>query len=56
VAGPPVSQLVKAGEVCTSPCYRAVLTVGQPTQNQTKMTSPSDRMQGGVNGAAGTLA
>jgi hypothetical protein len=49
--GPPGMAVVSAGEVMKSPSYRMVFTLGQPTQNQTKTTSPSYRMQGGLIGA-----
>jgi hypothetical protein len=53
--GPQASQLVNSGDVVKSPSYKMVFTLGQPTQNQTKTTSPSYRMQGGLVGANGTL-
>lgn len=53
--GPHAGDVVSAGDVCSSPSYRMVFTMGQPTQNQTKTTSPSYRMQGGLIGATGTL-
>lgn len=53
--GPPASQLVNGGDVVKSPGYKMVFTLGQPTQNQTKTTSPGYRMQGGLIGATGTL-
>jgi hypothetical protein len=46
---------VGAGDVCKSPQYKLVFTMGQPTQNQTKTTSPSYRLQGGLIGANGSL-
>ncbi|WP_437940643.1 hypothetical protein [Sorangium sp. So ce341] len=49
------SDVVSAGEVVSSPSYRMVFTLGQPTQNQGKTTSPSYRMQGGLVGANGSL-
>lgn len=51
--GPPASDLVNGGDVVRSPGYKMVFTLGQPTQNQTKTTSPSYRMQGGLIGATG---
>ncbi|XXX80387.1 hypothetical protein WMF30_16610 [Sorangium sp. So ce134] len=39
----------------SSPSYRMVFTLGQPTQNQGKTTSPGYRMQGGLVGANGSL-
>ena len=53
--GPPSSETVSAGEVSKSPKYRMVYTLGQPTQNQGKSTSPAHRLQGGVIGATGSL-
>ena len=52
--GPPANQLVNGGDVVTSPGYKMVFTLGQPTQNQTKTTSRGYRMQGGLMGATGT--
>ena len=53
--GPAATEIVSAGDVATSQSYRMVFTVGQPTQNQSKMTSSSYRMQGGLIGANGSL-
>ncbi|MCK6586566.1 MAG: hypothetical protein L6Q76_03170 [Polyangiaceae bacterium] len=53
--GPPSSETVNAGEVSKSPKYKMVYTLGQPTQNQGKSTSPAHRLQGGVIGATGSL-
>ncbi|WP_437946768.1 hypothetical protein WME98_38600 [Sorangium sp. So ce296] len=53
--GVAASDVVSAGEVVSSPSYRMVFTLGQPTQNQGKTTSPSYRMQGGLVGANGSL-
>jgi hypothetical protein len=55
VAGKPGTETVSAGEQSTSPNYRMVFTFGQPTQNQGKTTSPGYRMQGGLQGANGSL-
>jgi hypothetical protein len=49
------TELVSAGHVAKSPSYRIVFTLGQPTQNQGKTTSPSYRMQGGLIGVNGSL-
>jgi len=49
------TEFVNAGGVMQSPGYKMVYTLGQPTQNQGKTTSPSYRMQGGVIGANGSL-
>jgi hypothetical protein len=53
--GAPATELVSAGQVAKSPSYRMVFTLGQPTQNQGKTTSPRYRMQGGLVGANGSL-
>lgn len=53
--GRAASDVVSAGQVVRSPSYRMVFTLGQPTQNQGKTTSPSYRMQGGLVGANGSL-
>lgn len=53
--GPPGNETVSAGDVMRSPSYKMVFTLGQPTQNQSKTTSPSYRMQGGLIGANGSL-
>ncbi len=53
--GVAASDVVSAGKVVSSPSYRMVFTLGQPTQNQGKTTSPSYRMQGGLVGANGSL-
>jgi hypothetical protein len=53
--GGPATETVSAGEVSSSPSYRMVYTLGQPTQNQGKTTSPGYRMQGGLVGANGSL-
>ncbi|WP_437970219.1 hypothetical protein WMF04_13340 [Sorangium sp. So ce260] len=53
--GVAASDVVSAGKVVRSPSYRMVFTLGQPTQNQGKTTSPSYRMQGGLVGANGSL-
>ncbi|WP_437758817.1 hypothetical protein [Sorangium sp. So ce1389] len=45
------SETVSAGEVAKSSRYRMVFTLGQPTQNQEKTTSPGYRMRGGLVGA-----
>jgi hypothetical protein len=53
--GAPATQLVSAGEVCKSPGYKMVFTLGQPTQSQSTTKSTSYRMQGGLVGANGSL-
>ena len=49
------SDLVNAGNQASSDNYKLTHTLGQPSQNQGMMTSPSYRMQGGLVGAMGTL-
>lgn len=53
--GPPGNALVSAGDYVTSEQYKLVFTMGQSTQNQSKMTSPHYRLQGGLIGATGSL-
>jgi len=53
--GPPGNALVSAGEYVTSQNYKLVFTMGQSTQNQTKMNSRNYRLQGGLIGATGSL-
>lgn len=53
VMGRSVSQMVNSGTVATSPSFRMVFTMGQPTQNQGVYASPSFRLQGGLIGANG---
>lgn len=55
LVGPPGTETVSGGTVCESPSYRMVVTVGQPTTNQTTTTSPSYRLQGGLVGANESL-
>jgi len=52
--GKSVSQTVNGGAVATSPNFRMVFTLGQPTQNQGTYTSTSFRLQGGLVGANGS--
>ena len=52
--GKPSTETVSAGEVSKSPKYKMVFTLGQPTQNQDKTTSPSYNVQGGLQGAIGS--
>jgi hypothetical protein len=49
------TEFVNAGEVCESPGYRLVYTLGQPTTNQETMTSTGYRLQGGFVGATGSV-
>jgi hypothetical protein len=53
--GVQASDLVNAGNQASSDNYKLTHSMGQPTQNQGTMTSPSYRMQGGLIGAMGTL-
>jgi hypothetical protein len=53
VAGRSVSQIVNGGTVATSPSFRMVFTIGQPTTNQGVYTSANFRLQGGLVGANG---
>jgi hypothetical protein len=48
-------EVVSAGRLVKSRNYSMVFTLGQPSQNQGKMTSPRYRMQGGLVGANGSL-
>jgi hypothetical protein len=52
---PAATEMVNSGDTSKSPHYKAVYTLGQPTQNQDKSTSPSYRVQGGLIGANGSL-
>jgi hypothetical protein len=54
-AGKGATELVSSGTVAKSASYRLVFTLGQPTQNQGKMTSANHRLQGGLVGATETL-
>ena len=54
-AGAPGQSFVSAGGTLTSPGYRVVFTMGQSTQNQQPMSSPSYQLQGGLIGATGSL-
>lgn len=54
-AHPPSTEFVNAGDTSRSPHFKAVFTLGQPSQNQDKSTSPSYRAQGGLIGANGSL-
>lgn len=51
--GRSVSQTVNGGTVASSPGFRMVFTLGQPTQNQGTTTSPGFKLQGGLIGANG---
>ncbi len=53
--GRSATETVTAGEVGTSPSYKMLFTLGQPTQNQGKTTSPSYGLQGGLVGANGSV-
>jgi hypothetical protein len=54
VVGRSVSQTVNAGTVATSPSFRMVFTLGQPTTNQGTYQSANFRLQGGLIGANGS--
>jgi hypothetical protein len=54
VTGRTVSQTVNAGHLVTSPNFRMVFTMGQPTQNQGTTTSPNFKLRGGLVGANGS--
>jgi hypothetical protein len=51
--GRSVSQTVNSGTAASSPNFKMVFTLGQPTQNQGVYTSPSFKLQGGLIGANG---
>jgi len=53
IAGRSITQTVNSGTVATSPNFRMVFTMGQPTQNQGTYTSANFRLQGGLIGANG---
>lgn len=53
--GPNAHSMVSAGLMCSSPKYKMVFTLGQPSFQQGKAESPSYRLQGGLIGATGTL-
>lgn len=53
-AGSPGQAFVSAGGTLTSPNYSVVFTMGQSTQNQQQMSSPSYQLQGGLIGATGS--
>lgn len=48
------SQFVNAGNVSTSPNFRMVYTLGQPTTHQDTYSSPNFRLHGGLIGANGS--
>ncbi|MCY1056880.1 hypothetical protein [Nannocystis sp. SCPEA4] len=53
LVGRSITQTVNSGTVATSPNFRMVFTMGQPTQNQGVYTSANFRLQGGLIGANG---
>ena len=53
--GRSAGDLVSAGQEARSPGFKMVFTLGQPSQNQEKMSSPKYRVQGGLVGASGSL-
>ena len=50
VAGAPGSETVSAGQTCSSTNYKMIMTFGQPTQNQSVMTSPNFKINDGLIG------
>ncbi len=52
--GAPGQAFVSSGNRASSPNYKLIHTTGQPTINQSKMTSPSFTLQGGLIGATGS--
>lgn len=53
--GPAAKDMVGAGKVTTSTNFRLVWTMGQSTQNQSKMSTTKYRLQGGLVGANGSV-
>ena len=53
--GPGAQNMVSAGKVSTSANYKLVWTMGQSTQNQSKMSTTKYRLQGGLVGANGSV-
>lgn len=49
--GAPGDETVSAGQMCMSPSYKMVMTLGQPTQNQGLTSSPGFLLRGGLIGA-----
>lgn len=54
LVGRSVTQTVNGGTVASSPNFRMVFTIGQPTQNQGTYKSDNFRLQGGLVGANGS--
>jgi hypothetical protein len=54
VAARDISQTVNAGHIISSPNFRLVFTLGQPTQNQDRTDSPNFALRGGLIGATGS--
>jgi len=52
--GPGAKDMVSSGKVSTSSKYKLVWTMGQSTQNQSKMSTAKYRLQGGLVGANGS--
>jgi hypothetical protein len=52
--GAPGQSFVSSGNQASSPNYKLIHTTGQPTINQTNMSSPSFTLQGGLIGATGS--
>lgn len=51
---PPSSATVSSGSVGTSPNFRMIYTFGQPAPAQSRLSSPSYALAGGLNGANGS--
>ncbi|WAS96684.1 hypothetical protein [Nannocystis punicea] len=54
LVGKSITQTVNSGAVATSPSFRMIFTLGQPTQNQGVYTSSNFRLRGGLIGANGS--
>jgi hypothetical protein len=53
--GPGAQNIVSSGKVSTSANYKLVWTMGQSTQNQSKMSTTKFQLQGGLVGANGSV-
>ncbi|HRI70387.1 MAG TPA: hypothetical protein PK156_39415 [Polyangium sp.] len=53
--GPGAKNMVSSGRITTSANYKLVWTMGQSTQNQSKMSTANYRLQGGLVGANGSV-
>ncbi len=54
VVGRSVSQTVNSGHLISSPNFRMVFTLGQPSANQSTTTSQNFKLRGGLVGANGS--